>query len=126
MGTDGGQVCHAHRFAAVFVDDRQLALDGVVAGITQSQLLQEAAVDLVDQLQMARQQVAEQVQIPLLQGLRQQGVVGVGDRPGGDVPGFVPIHMAVVNQQSHQLRHGNGGVRVVELNGPVLGEVLDG
>ena len=34
--------------------------------------------------------------------------------------------MPIVDQQSHQLRHGDGRVGVVELNRPVVGEVLDG
>ena len=35
-------------------------------------------VDLVDDLQVARQQLLKQVDGPALQGLRQDGVVGVG------------------------------------------------
>ena len=34
--------------------------------------------------------------------------------------------MPIVDQQPHQLRHGDGRVGVVELNRPVVGEVLDG
>ena len=123
---DCGQVSHAYRFTALFINDRELALDRVVAGIAQSHLLEEAPVDLVDQLEMAGQQAAEQVEIPLLQSFREQGVVGVSHGSGGDVPGPVPLQMPIVDQQAHQLGHGDGRVGVVELNGPVVGEVLNG
>ena len=121
---DGGQVGHAHGLAAVFINDRKLALDGVVSWIAQAYLLQEAAVDLVDQLEVPWQQAAEQVQVPLLQRLRQKCVVGVGHRAGGDVPGPLPLQVAIVNEQTHELRYGDCRVRVVQLNGPVQWEIL--
>ena len=43
-------------------------------------LVQEAAIDLVDDLELARQQLAEQRQRPGLERLGQQRVVGVGER----------------------------------------------
>ena len=78
VGAHGGEMSHAHGFLALFINDRELAQDGVIAGMFQPYLLQEAAVDLKDQLQMARQQAGEQGQAPFLQGFRQQSVVGVG------------------------------------------------
>jgi hypothetical protein len=55
--------------------------------------LQEAAVDLIDQLQVPGQQRTKQRQAPFLQGFGQQGVVGVGKRFGGDAPGRIPIQV---------------------------------
>lgn len=43
-------------------------------------------VDLVDDLQVARKQVLEEVDGPALQGFRQNGVVGVGTGTNRDVP----------------------------------------
>ena len=121
---DRGQVGHAHRLAALLIDDRHLAQDLVIARVLQPHLLQEAAVDLADQFVVAGQQVAEQVHAPFLQGLRQQGVVRVGEGPAGDVPGVRPVEVLVVDQQPHQLRHGDGRVGVVELHRPVVRELL--
>ena len=121
---DRGQVGHAHRLAALLIDDRHLAQDLVIAWVLQPNLLQEATVDLADQFVVAGQQVAEQVHAPFLQGLRQQGVVRVGEGPAGDVPGVRPVEVLVVDQEPHQLRHGDGRVGVVELHRPVVRELL--
>ena len=70
VGGHGCQVGHAHRLAALLVDNRNLAQNLLITWVFQAHLLQEAAVDLVDQLQMAGQQGAEQLEPPLLQGFR--------------------------------------------------------
>lgn len=45
-------------------------------------------VNLVDDVQVTRQQVFEEVDRPALQGLRQDGVIGVGTGTDHDVPGL--------------------------------------
>jgi hypothetical protein len=50
--------------------------------------LQEATIDLEDDLQVTGQQVLEQVNGPALQGLRQHGVVCVGTGTDTHVPGL--------------------------------------
>lgn len=47
-----------------------------------------AAVDLVDNLQVSRQQVSKQLHWPALQSFWKDGVVGVGTGPHTDVPGL--------------------------------------
>lgn len=47
-----------------------------------------ALVDLVDDLQVSRQQGLQQVHGPALQSFRQDGVVGVGEGAAGQVPGL--------------------------------------
>ena len=53
VGSNGGQIGHADCLIALLIDDRDLAQDLLVARIFQAHLLQEAAVDFVDQLQVA-------------------------------------------------------------------------
>ena len=53
-----------------------------------SDILHVEVVDLVDDLKMAREEVLHQVHRPSLEGLRQDGVVGVGAHLLGDVPGL--------------------------------------
>jgi hypothetical protein len=96
-----------------------------LAGEADAQGAQEAGIDLVDDLQLARQQLLEQLQPPGLQGLGQQGVVGVADRGGGDAPGGVPVDAVDIDQQPHQLRHGDRRVGVVELHRELAVELGD-
>ena len=49
-------------------------------------------------------------------------MIGVGQSPVRDVPGLFPPEMRLIEQNSHQLRHGQGRVRVVQLNRDLIGE----
>ena len=85
-------------------------------------VVEQAAIDLADDLQVARQQHLEPGERPFLQGLGQQRVIRVGQRPLGEVPGLVPAEVGVVEQNAHQLGDGQRRVRVVELDGDLLGQ----
>lgn len=98
-------------------------------------------VDLVDDVQVTRQEVLEEVHRPALQGFRQDRVVGVGASPNHDVPGLeppqssgptlsnwnqvrrsllrylLPGELLQVHQDPHQLRDGQRGVGVIQLDG---------
>jgi hypothetical protein len=69
--------------------------------VTQTQDVEKAAVDLVDDLQVAWQHALEKWQGPLLQRLRKQCVVGVGHGVGRDLPGRLPFHAMHIDQKSH-------------------------
>ncbi len=58
--------------------------------------------------------------MPALDGLWQQGVVGVGARVGGDVPSGVPAEALQVHEDAHELGDGERGVGVVELDGDLV------
>ena len=73
-------------------------------------------VDAVDDLEMPRQQPLEQLDRPGLQRLRQQRVVGVGQRRDRDLPGLVPAEIVQVDQDAHQLGDGEARMGVVELH----------
>ena len=47
------------------------------------------------------------------EGLRQDGVIGVGAALGGDVPGVLPAQALLVHQDPHQLGHRQCRVRVI-------------
>lgn len=47
-----------------------------------------ATIDLVDDFQVPRKQMSEQVDRPSLQSFRKDGVVGVGTSANTDVPGL--------------------------------------
>ncbi len=120
MAADGREICHAHEALAIFIDKRHARDTCVIAGIPGADLVQETAVDFKNDFQMARQKLSEERHGPFLQRLRQQRVIGVGEGVLRDVPGGVPVELVFINEQSHQLRHGQRRVRVVQLHGPFL------
>ena len=81
MRADKGQVAHAQLAAAVFVDQRDRSEVIEVAGSAlRARAIEMIGVDAVDDLQVARQEALEQRHRPAFQRLRQQRVVGVGER----------------------------------------------
>ena len=71
---------------------------------------------------MARQEVLEPLHRPFLERFRQQRVVRVSERALRESPGVGPAQFRLVQQQPHQFRHRDGGMRVVELNGGLVGQ----
>ena len=119
---DDGEVGHADLACRALLDQAHAGETAFVAGEARADLVEQAAVDLVDDLQMARQQVLEPGKRPFLQRLGQQRVVRVGECSLREVPGLVPAEVRVVEQNPHQLGNGHRRVRVVELDGDFLGK----
>ena len=112
------------------------AVDGVpvvdvdVGHVDQAPLVQDGhggvAADLLgpavqlpdDGLQLGRHPLNE-VEGPLLQGLRQDGVVGVGAGTAHLVDGLVHAQ-ALPGEETDQLRDHHGGVGIVDLDGHVV------
>ena len=107
------QVGHAHPPLRALLNQGNALQNMGIAGIANPGHAQEAGVDLVDDLQLAGQQLLKQLHAPGFQGLRQQGVVGVADAGGGDRPSGIPIDAVLIHQQPHQLSHGDGWMGVV-------------
>ncbi|MNP13516.1 hypothetical protein D3C76_1058000 [compost metagenome] len=80
-------------------------------------------IDQVDDLHVPRQHALHQTHRPGFQGFWQQRVVGVGQRLDGDLPSGFPGNAVLVDQQAHQLGHGNRGVGVIELDGSLVCQV---
>ncbi len=119
---DDGEVGHAHRLGAVLLDDGHAPAPLGLARPVDGHLLQEAGIDLVDDLQQPGQQAFEELHRPAFQRLRQQGVVGVGHGAPGDLPGLVPLQVLLVHEDAHQFGHRDRRVGIVELEDVVLGE----
>ena len=124
-GADDGEVGHADLLAALLVDDAHALEARDIAGVDGGDGAQEAGVDLEDDLDVAREEARHHRDAPALQGLREDGVVGVADAGGGDLPGVVPAEVLAVHEDAHKLRDGEGGVGVVELEEHALGEALE-
>jgi len=116
VAADDGQVRHADALAPGLIDQRHALPQGGIAGVVVHHVLEEAVVDLVDDLQVARQHALEQRHRPGFQRLGHQRVVGVGEGARDDVPGARPLVAVVVDQDAHQFGHGDRGMGVVELH----------
>jgi hypothetical protein len=111
-----GQVGHPHLRLLALLDQAHPTDSVVIAGKPGAHVIEEPAIDLEDDLQVAGRHHLEIGQRPFLQGLGQQRVVGIGQRPARDVPRLIPSQVCLIEQEPHQFGHGHGGVRVVELD----------
>ena len=111
-----GQVGHADIFWPGFIDQGEAGRPLFIQRIFQPDLIQEAAVDFKNDLQVAGEQFPEKRQGPFFQGLGKQGMVGVSEGFLSGFPGRLPSHQMLVDQQPHQLGHGDGRMGVVELD----------
>ncbi len=117
------QVAHAHPPAVVFFDQGHGTQQVEIMHAFGTQRIEMVGIDQVDDLHVPGQHALHQGHRPGFQGLGQQGVVGVGQGAHGHFPGGVPGDLMFVDQQPHQLGHGDGGVGVVELDSRRIGQV---
>ena len=108
--------------ARAFLDQADACDTALVAGEAAPDGIEQAAVDLVDDLQVTGQHHLEPGDRPFFQGLREQGVVRVGKSPLGQRPCLVPAKVRLVQENPHQLGDGHRRVGVVELDGDLLGK----
>ena len=121
MGADDRQVRHADLAVA---DDGHLGETGPVAGEDLPCLAAEALVDLLDDGVDAGELQAEEILVPGLQGLGHDGVVGVGADLLDHIPGAIPRVEVLIHQDAHQLGDAEGGVGIVEVDGHLVGQVV--
>ena len=114
----GGQVGHAHGVAGV---DGHV-LDGGFVDALGLELGCELVLDLLDDFEVTRQELADELGRPHFQGFRKQGVAGVVEGLVGDGPGGVPIVAVLVHEDAHELRNADDRVGVVELEGDLVRE----
>ena len=129
MAADNRQVRHADALAVVgaitVVDQRQAADQVNITGEAQRHFLQEFLVDAEDDAHVTRQQVLEQAHRPGFQRFRHQRVVGVGENAAALTPGVGPQHAVHVAKQAHQFGDTDRRVRVVEVDGDLVCEIVE-
>ena len=89
----------------------------LVSGKAVSNHLEQAAVDLENDLKMPRQHMIEPFERPCFQCLGQQRMVRIGERPLRQVPGLIPSQMRLVEQDTHKFGNGHGWMGVIQLDG---------
>jgi len=113
--------------ADLVVADQGHVVDlALVAGECLLQLFAGAAVHLDHDLVDAGQGHLEDVHVPLFQSLGHDGVVGVGEDLLADVEALVPAKAALVQQDAHHFGDGQGRVGIVQLDGHLVTQVLQG
>ena len=121
----GGQAEVVHPDLAAGNDGHPVELALVVA-VEGPQLFHEAAVDLGGDGVDAGHLLLVELHAPALQGLAHDGVVGVAQGAGGDVPGLVPLVVVLVHEQTHELGNAEGGMGVVDVDGYLVGQGAQG
>ncbi len=113
---------HADLADGRFFDQAHAADALVVAGVLRGDIVEEAAIDLVDDFQVPRHDQLEHFDRPLFERLGQERVIGVGECPHREIPRLVPTQAGDVEQNSHQFGDGQRRMRVVELDGHFVGQ----
>src|SRR5208337_4811073 len=93
VGADDRQVRHADVLYLSFLDQARSSRAPAVAGEARANVVEQPAVDLEDDLELARNEELHPFDRPALQRLGQKSMVGVGERPPRDVPRLVPTKM---------------------------------
>ncbi len=125
VGADDGQVRHAHLLLESLFDDGHLSQLLAINPGNAGEPAQEAMIDAEDDLRMPRQHMFQQRQAPLLQGFRQQRVVGVGQSLARQLPGVIPLQPVIVDQDPHQLGDRQRRMSVVHLYGDLVAELIE-
>ncbi len=125
-GTDEAEVGHADVLVAGFVDEAHAAEACDVAGIERGDLLEEACVDLVDDLHVSGQDALHEGEGPALECFGENGVIGITGGGANDLPGFFPVEAFHIDEDAHQFGDDERWVGIVELDEDVLRQVVDG
>ena len=98
MATDACEMCHAHVARSAFINKGKPRDPGLVAWKGRAHFIEETAIDLKNDFEMSREQCAEKIDRPLLQRLREQRVIRVGERRVRDRPRLVPVESMLIDK----------------------------
>ena len=118
--SDNGQIGHADVALCSFFDKAYSLNSPLVAWEALPDRNQQAAIYLVDDIEMTRHHRLKPVDWPLLQSFGEQRVIRIGESSLCDIPRLVPAQMLLINQNSHQFRNRQSWVRVIQLNRDLL------
>ena len=115
MAADRGQMRHSHLAFSTLIDKRDARDQRVVIREFRPHFGEEAAIDLIDDFQMAGSNAGHQMHAPALERLGKQCVIGIGKSVAGDLPGALPFEAMLVDEQTHHLGDRDCGMGVIEL-----------
>lgn len=122
--TNNSQVSHADHLGLSLLNDGDATKHIAVLGELALDGLEEEQVDVVDELEVAGQEMLEQGDGPLLESLGKDGVVGVTESVSDDAPGLIPIKALEIDENTLELNNSQSRVGVVQLDGNLFGELL--
>ena len=117
VGTVNGKVRHANDI--VGNDCIRFAIHALC-----HQFTAELCVDGINNIENFRQQIAEQIHVPFFQRFHHDRVVRIAECFLSDFECFLERE-SFVFEKPNQLRNRNGGMRIVELDRHVFGEITD-
>lgn len=122
MRAYNGEVSHADLLGVALLNETHALNLLLVTGVLLSQLLQVNVVNEIDELEMTRKKTANQVDGPLLKGLRKHSMVGIRERVVDDAPGLLKAEHLLIDENTQKLNSGNGRMGIVQLHAVLLGE----
>ena len=103
VGAHDGEERHADLLLVALLDEGHAGDLLIVAGVLSLDSLEEVVVDKVNQFHMARQKLLQESDGPLLESLRQHGVIRVGEGVVDDVPGLTVVKLLFIKEDSEEL-----------------------
>ncbi len=91
--------------------------------IAEMEVGDQAAVDFTDDGIYTGKQRPKHMFIPPFQGFTHHRVVGIGNGFFGGVPGFIPSKTIFIHQQTHEFRHTQCRVGIVDVDCRKVGKV---
>eukprot|EP00128_Syssomonas_multiformis_P015811 Colp12_sorted_trinity150504_noHs@1565 len=125
MRADNGKVGHVDTLLSILLNEGHAAETSNVARPLLLHLGKVTCVDLIDDHQVTRKKLLNEVHGPTLKSLGKNGVVGVSHGLGSDFPSLLPVELLLVDEKTHKLRDGKCRVSVVQLDSDLLREVLE-
>ena len=121
---EGAYHCQACHVNLAILQDRQLTHQLLIVRVLGTYFIEEAAVDFVDNHVDTRQQLLKELPVPLLQCLRQNGVVGVCHGISGNIPGIIPFHAIIINEHAHQLGNCYSRMGIINLDADLVSKAV--
>mmetsp|Transcript_15868 Transcript_15868/g.40296 ORF Transcript_15868/g.40296 Transcript_15868/m.40296 type:complete len:476 (+) Transcript_15868:1271-2698(+) len=125
VARDERQVSHADHLLVTLLYDGHAILASLVVAKLGAQLLQEAPVDVVDDLHVPRQQLLQQLHRPLLERLGEHRVVREREHLRRRLPRRRPAPLVHIHEKTHELRDANRRMRVVQLQRHLVREIFE-
>jgi hypothetical protein len=135
--TDNSKESHSDVFGVTLLNDRHSLDTGSIVRPSLSNLSEELEIDLVNNLQVSREELFEQADFPFFECLGKDSVASdqllrcTGQRIGSlcvredmscDKPCLVPRNILLIEQDPHQLGDSQGRMCIVHLNTDVIGQ----
>ena len=108
------------RHADSIARDGGHVVDGCAINAALGHVQAETTIDLSNDFRNTREKTIEDVNVPGLQSLGQNRVVGVRKGTRNNIPGIFPTQAMVIHQDAHEFGNGQNRVGVIELDGVVL------